>query len=412
MLSNLAGHLPLQDMIRQQIDSARTKLAAVEEREEKKENPFFKKKNEKKDEKKEDKEKKSSVIDSSDPYEVEKLASALDEIAEDLIKEADSIFNGGESHQGGEQLATQGVVPGKQSYTSNKAKHQIPTHTGLESKKENGPAATAIPDTQHKPPVPLHASYPKKGVLKTAEESEKAKKLLAYEEREHGKIPSVKEEKEEDKKGIKEKKSFASVSALQSALAKMAAGKEDKKVFPFAKKEKEEGKKEEEEKEKKSEALDFILGKVAEFRGGGETLDSKSGQGPKAPSQPGRQLIANNSAPAAATKREAKAPVKKSLSEVLTEPALTSSTDNIVQQNLRNASKGGVKIATVKQFIKKIAEGGCLCGNKGECDYCRMKQTIEKKRADRKVKQSMGAGPSISSSTGGAPTPMPGSLPA
>ena len=109
------------------------------------------------------------------------------------------------------------------------------------------------------------------------------------------------------------------------------------------------------EKEKKS-AVEFILEKAAEYHGGGETLDSKSGSGPKPPSNPGRQLIANNKAPVSATKREAKAPRKPELAQVLTEPALTKSTDSVVQDNLRNASKGGVKIAeAAKEALQKIA---------------------------------------------------------
>ena len=147
---------------------------------------------------------------------------------------------------------------------------------------------------------------------------------------------------------------------------------------------------------------------MAEYHGGGETLDDKPAP---VPSNEGRQLIANNKAPVSATKREAKGPGRKQLSEVLSEPAQTKSTDSTVQDNLRNAAKGGVKIAAVKAYLGKIAEAGCVCAGAGECDYCRMKASVDKKRADKKVKQSLGmppvgAGPSAGGPMGGSPGGM------
>jgi hypothetical protein len=443
MLSTLAGHLPLQDMIQQTIDSAREKIAAAEDKD-KKANPFAKheKGESKAEEKKEEaaKEKKSSaILDISDPEEMDKLASALDEMGDDFIKEADSIENGGESHQGGQQLATMSPVGGKQSYKKDSAHHQVPTSTGLETKKETGSAKTAVPDTQHKPPVPLNAAYPAKGVLKTAEfppkkddeEKDKGeKKPFPFAKKEEKGEKKEEPKKEEDK----EKKSSA-VVALQNALEKVSA--------EYGKAEKEEHKRiargaghvggalgalklglkgatsgnstvagrvakglggaalgglagegvgyglarasnrvdraigGEGKKEKKS-AVDFIMDKVAEFHGGGETLDSKSGSGPKPPSQPGRQLIANNKAPVSATKREAKAPRKAELAQVLTEPAMTKSTDSKVQDNLRNASKGGVKIAeAAKEALQKIA------ADPNDPRHEALKQAIAKRKAEK-----------------------------
>lgn len=461
MHSKLAGHLPLQEMIAQTLESARVKIAAAEDKEsgkvkklveyEKKEHggkiPSVK------EEKEEKKEKMSSVLDPSDPDEMNKLASALDEMGEELLKEADSVENGGESKQGGEQLATQSPTGGKQVYTGAKAKHQVPTSTGMQGDPSQGKASTQVPNDHARAPGGTGAKYPAKGVLKTAGEDIKA--MFAKKKDEKG------EKKDEDKK---EKKS--GVAALQEVVEKIATEKEafaltdeghklDAKRYgaiskanhdaakaedeyakeapvkaslfragqgaihrmtsrhaDYAAKKHEEGKNaynpfgglggksRHESKEKKSEAVDFILDKLAEFHGGGETLDDKPAP---VPSNEGRQLIANNQAPVSATKREAKAAGRKQLSEVLSEPAQTKSTDSTVQDNLRNAAKGGVKIAAVKAYLGKIAEAGCVCAGAGECDYCRMKASVEKKRADKKVKQSLGAPPMGPAPTAGGP---------
>ena len=374
MHSKLAGHLPLQDMIAQTLESARSKLAAADEKDNKVKKlvEYEKKEHGGKipspKEEEEEHEKKSSVLDFSDPDEMNKLAAALDEMGEELLKEADSIENGGESKQGGEQLATMSPVGGKQVYTGKKAKHQVPTSTGMKAAKDNPGASTAVPTDDERAPGGTGAKYPAKGVLKTASGVAALKAVVE-------KIAEEKEEKGEEKKESKSEE------------------KAEKKMPPFAKKK-------EEDKEKKSEAVDFILNKLAEYHGGGETLDDKAAP---VPSNPGRQLIANNKAPVSATKREAKGPVKKQLSEVLSEPAQTKSTDSTVQDNLRNAAKGGVKIAAVKDYLRKIAEAGCVCAGAGECDYCRMKASVDKKRADKKVKQSLGMPPAGPAPAAGGP---------
>lgn len=463
MHSKLAGHLPLQEMIAQTLESARVKIAAAEDKEsgkvkklveyEKKEHggkiPSVK---EEEDEKK----KMSSVLDPSDPDEMNKLASALDEMGEELLKEADSVENGGEAKQGGEQLATQSPTGGKQVYTGAKAtaKHQV-TAGGMQATKDNPGAATANATDDKRAPGGTGAKYPAKGVLKTAGEDIKAMFAKKKDDKGEKKEGDKDEEKKEKKSGVAalqavvdelatEKQAFALtdeghkldakrygaiskanhdaakaeddyakeapvkasiVRPGQGAIHRMVARHND-----YAAKKHEEGKNaynpfgglggksRHEEKEKKSEAVGFILDKLAEFHGGGETLDDKPAP---VPSNEGRQLIANNKAPVSATKREAKGPGRKQLSEVLSEPAQTKSTDSTVQDNLRNAAKGGVKIAAVKAYLGKIAEAGCVCAGAGECDYCRMKSSVEKKRADKKVKQSLGAPPM-------GPAPMAG----
>ena len=417
MLSKtLAGHLPLQEMIALTLESARTKIAAAEEKDAKSGFPFGKKKTEgkehekgesKKEEKsehEEDKEKKSSAIDFSDPSDMDKLASALDELGDELLKEADSLENGGESHQGGQQLATMSPVGGKQVYTGAKAKHQVPTSTGMQGDPSQGKAQTQVPNDHARAPGGTGAKYPAKGVLKTAEfppkkDDEKGeKKPNPFAKKTEGKD----EEKEDEKK---EKKS--GVAALQAVVEKVASGGSDKwkKTFfgkPEERKTQRQENKEEHEKhfKKESSAVGFILNKLAEYHGGGETLDDKAAP---VPSNEGRQLIANNKAPVSATKREAKGPGRRQLSEVLSEPAQTKSTDSTVQDNLRNAAKGGVKIAAAKAYLKKIAEAGCVCAGAGECDYCRMKSSVEKKRADKKVKQSLGMPPMGPAPAAGGP---------
>jgi hypothetical protein len=343
MHTKLAGRLPLQEMITRHIDAARTKIASADEKtkklveHEKKEHGKIPSKKEEEAEH----EKKSSVIDFHDAESVEKLAAALEAGADLLVKEADSIENGGEKKQGGEQLATQSPTPGKQSYITGKAtaKHQIPTSTGLQATKDNPGAATAVPTDDARAPGGTGAKYPAKGVLKTAAESV---------------LEKLKEKRDSDK-------------------AKKEEPKKDEKK--------------DEEKEKKSSAVEYVLGKIAkvenggESRQGGEQLDNTA----PVPSNPGRQLISSNAAPVSATKREAKAPQKKLLKEVLTEPALSASTDQVVNQNLRNASKGGVKIAAVKACLQKIAEGGCQCDGKGECKHCKLKSAVEAKKSEKKA---------------------------
>ena len=65
---------------------------------------------------------------------------------------------------------------------------------------------------------------------------------------------------------------------------------------------------------------------------------------------------------------------------------MSKSTDNKVHQNLRNASKGGVKIAAADKLalLQKIAEDGCKCSGKGECQYCKMKAAKAKMQAEKK----------------------------
>jgi hypothetical protein len=331
MHTKLAGRLPLQDMIAAHIESARVKLAAAEGKESKKDEKDEKKveklvKYEKKEHggkipsEKEEEAEKTASFDAFDPDSIDKLASALEQVAEKLA--GDSVELGGEKKQGGEVLPTQTPTGGKQAYTGAKAKTQIPQSSKEKATKDNPGAATAM-ETDETRKVGPSAAYPAKGVLKTAGQT-----------------------------------------VLERIQAKRDEAAGEAVLVP----------------EKTAGAIDYVLEKIkaAEFHGGGETLDDKSAP---IPSNAGRQMIASNKAPVGATKREAKAPRKAELAQVLKEPALTSSTDNTVNQNLRNASKGGVKIAAAKAYLRKIAEEGCTCGKDGTCRHCKLQKAVEAKKA-------------------------------
>ena len=322
MHTKLAGHLPLQDLIANVISGARAKVAAAEEPKEEKKDEKVKKllKYEKKEHGhipsvKEEQEKKASVIDSSDPDEVEKLASALETVAAQLEKEAgDSIENGGESKQGGEQLPTMNAVPGKQPYKKDGSKkHSVPMSTGMQT-GEAGGASTQVPND--------HARAPGGGAKQGQIKQSAAQGVLA--------------------------KIQAAVQPAEKTASAAPAG---------------------------NTPVDFILGKLAGVENGGESKqggEQLSNTAP-VPSNPGREMISSNASVVSATKAKAKAPQKKLLSQVLTEPAQSKSTDSKVHENLRNATKGGVKIAAAKALLQKIAEEGCQCSGKGECKYCKMK---------------------------------------
>lgn len=119
-----------------------------------------------------------------------------------------------------------------------------------------------------------------------------------------------------------------------------------------------------------------------------------------------RRLIASNQAAIDATKGDAKGPVKTQLGEVLDEPALTSSTDSKLEENLQNTGKAGVKIAAARGVLEKVAAEGCTCKTiDSECPYCNLKQkvaaAVQGKKDSTKVAMMGGMGAMAPSSTGG-----------
>lgn len=421
MPSKLAGHLSLQSLIDTTINDAREKVAAVEDKEkvkkllaaEKKEHGHIP------SEKEEEKEKMSSAIDFSDPEEIEKLASALDEIGDQLMtKEADSIEIGGEKPQGGTVLPTASPLSGKQSYKKDKSKdHNVPAHTPEISHPDAGKAKTLVEDTKNSGHIPITQGYPAKGVLKVGEAKPEDKSTVTEPEKKAAMDKCCCEGKGTcEYCKSKEKKSDVQVLMEQKLQEKKAAAGEFKPLQPGAHG-KVEGKDNEKDKGlaaakppmvKRSSAVDFIMGritKVAESTQGGMTLDSPSGTGPKpASGSPGgndvRSHIGSNKAAIDMKKVEGKKPQKRMLSEVLEEPALSKAHDSKVQDNLRNASKGGVKIAATKAYLQKIAS------DPSDPRHEKLKLAMDKKKAEKKEKSSTGTGNVAPMS--GTPTPNPG----
>lgn len=268
--------------------------------------------------------------------ETEKVASAVidststDEVtklASALIEmgeklASDKVELGGEKAQGGEVIKTMAPVGGSQPYKHDKAK--TAPKNGVEGGVKAAPdggSASTLNMDDHGKKAP--AAYPKKGVMKTAGDT------------------------------VREK---------------MEAQKSQKGV---------------------SDALDFLLGKIAESTQGGEVLsDDKAGNNPKPESggsNAARKAIASNQAVINMKKVDGKVAPKKDLAQVLSEPAQSKATDSKVHENLRNASKGGVKIAAATALLQKIAEGGCTCEGKGECKYCKLKKSVEKKADEKKA---------------------------
>lgn len=413
MHSKLAGHLPLQAMIANVIDGAREKLAAEDAKDEKKAPPAAAKKDEKRRKEEEEmQEKMSSGLD------IDKLAAALDYAGDLLIKEADEVENGGESRQGGEQLATQSPTPGKQPYKADGSKkNRIPMASGMQAASDGG-GSTQMPNDAHK--APGGAPYPASGVMKTAmtpgfvdamlegktiaakggrTAAQRLSRLADRAEKAHRSRVSANFHGTNGSYGSNRMRSAAlragtragqGLDDIGTAIAKKASAESSA-----------------------SDAVNYILSKMAESVQGGMTLDSASGQGPKPPSGAGgndaRGPLESSSAAIRMKKVEGKRPQKKMLSEVLNEPALTTSTDSKVQENLRNASEGGVKIAAAKAYLRKVAAGGCTCSGKGSCEYCMLKEAVQNKKAEKKEKDSnaMGMGTPSPMPVGGPP-PMPG----
>lgn len=99
------------------------------------------------------------------------------------------------------------------------------------------------------------------------------------------------------------------------------------------------------------------------------------------------KLIASNTAAIDVTKRDAKEVPKKRMAEVITEPAQTSSTDKILDENLgkKVVDQAGAKVAfdkkaTARALLKKVASGGCTCGGAGTCGHCKVAARLKQQR--------------------------------
>lgn len=130
-----------------------------------------------------------------------------------------------------------------------------------------------------------------------------------------------------------------------------------------------------------------------------------------------RRLISSNEAAINATKRDAKGPVKTELSQVLEEPALNASTDPVLNHNLQNTGKAGVKIAAqARAILEKVAQQGCTCVTidpEGECAYCRLGTKVAaatQSRGSSKVAHDMMGGGGMAGGMMSSPTMTGGGM--
>lgn len=92
--------------------------------------------------------------------------------------------------------------------------------------------------------------------------------------------------------------------------------------------------------------------------------------------------IASNDAAINVTKRDAKAVPKKRMAEVLSEPAQTSATDKILDENLGKqvVDQAGAKVASARALLKKVASDGCSCSGNGTCGHCKVAARLRQQR--------------------------------
>jgi hypothetical protein len=151
-------------------------------------------------------------------------------------------------------------------------------------------------------------------------------------------------------------------------------------------------------------------GTTSPLAGKGQLRSMKAGdEPPKASGGPtgdfgnqSRKHIASIGAAIDYTKKDAKGPQKTQVKQLLEEPMQSKAHDSKVHENLRNADKGGVKIAAVKNLFAKIAAAGCTCGGKGECNFDLLKEAASRVGRE-KTAMGMGMG-------AGAPAQMGGGM--
>jgi predicted peroxiredoxin len=404
----LAGYTPLREMMQKAIAQGVEKLAAAEGG-----TP---------DTTPEDKttvaesvEKTASAdtgIDFRNPDHMEKLASALEEAGEKIA----AGFMGGESKQGGDLLDNAKPVAGKQSAkkdpAASKSPPMNPPTVAPPDSGKGGP--TNSMKTNRTDPAPGGGKYPAKGVLKNAS-AEIVSKLQEKVEKQAAAYGS--KEKDEHKRIARgSARVTGAISAAQGAVAGATSGgspaarvakgvagaavggaagyglgyagtRGANRVLRAA------GGEGKSKKSSAGGAIDFILGKMdkaaavvngGESKQGGEQLDN-TGRGipTSGDGNADRQFLLSNKAPVSMTKKDAKKTEKKQMKEVLTEPMQSAGKDSKVQDNLRNASKGGVKIAAdvSKALVEKVASEGCKCSGEGTCRFCSMKAKVEEMKA-------------------------------
>lgn len=382
-MKKLASKLPLQQMIASVISDATTKLAS-EQREngkkvkqllayEKAEHGGHLPSPAEEEAEKHEYEKKAST---NDDY-IEKLASAVEFIAGNfdsiefphkgvLQKAAESVstLDGGSPQGAGKgpgALEVSQAISGKQNYNLGHAHDDEAStskaHTPLSGARE-GDGKTQLENNMHHSPgggsVSPTAKYPPKGPLVAGPTATK-----------HASIQELYQSAVAAKGSVGHAKT---ASPMRQAVLSKLAGEDVAKANIEA-------------------AAD-----ANPLAGMGQLTSTQAGEA--SPHQAGdhgggfgnqaRHLIGSNQAAIDATKRDAKGPVKTQLSEVLEEPALNSGTDPVLEENLRNTGKAGVKIAAARASLQKIASQGCTCETiDGECASCKLQKVATAIKSNR-----------------------------
>lgn len=144
-----------------------------------------------------------------------------------------------------------------------------------------------------------------------------------------------------------------------------------------------------------------------------------------------RAMLASNEAAMSLTKLKAKAQPKQDLAALLSERALTRSTDKALDQTLgaQTVSQAGAKIASARKLkiaaaralIAKIAAEGCTCDQegleKGQCRHCRVASRLEAKEgsscaSEKKAQMSdVPAASNVPSTVQSSASPAAGGMP-
>ena len=137
----------------------------------------------------------------------------------------------------------------------------------------------------------------------------------------------------------------------------------------------------------------------AQISAGAATPPAASASEEGVPSQPSdvnsqTRLISSNQAAIDYTKRDAKADPKKDVNQVLSQPALTRSGDQVLHKTLDNTESAGVKISSAREGAIKIAAARALISNM-------LEKAAEEKKKNKEKDSMMGGAPNTPSSASG-----------
>jgi hypothetical protein len=424
-MKKLASHLPLQDMLRSVIENATEKLAEDESKKDKVNKLVAYEQREHghipTPEEEENEKVASASLSSSN---IEKLASACEFIAANLdsiefpikgvLQKAAEEGSPAGAGKGPGHLEVSKAIGGEQAYKKDKAKGKLPSDSQAGSPLSSGGlpgGKTQLDNNMHDAPgggdIKPTAKYPEKGPL-VAGPTTKHAGIMGAAALGGGAIGAaggaVAAPSGDRLKGAGKGALVGAGMGMGSAhLSKMSSVRQ-RLLAKLA----------------GEDVLKASIdggGTVSPLAGEGQlkttTSDESSpGQSGDASGSDdgnsGRKYIASNDAARNYTKGDAKGPVKTQLKEVLEQPALTSSTDSKLEENLRNTGKAGVKIAAAKAALTKIAQEGCHCGNNNECSYCQLKGAVKGRESEKTANAMMGYGAGSSGGMGGGGMPPGG----